>query len=96
MPTRGSDKHLDILPESPGYEHLTIGGVRLPTYNQVLLSYLANVEKLRVDDKMEHEEIVWASCIIVASEVNVHYDKGRILKVTEKSMARKVSGLKKG
>ena len=47
---RGSDTRLGILLETPGPEHLTITGTRLPTYNQVLLYYMVNIEKLRRED----------------------------------------------
>ena len=47
MATRNSDTRLDIILESPGSEHLRISGIRLPTYNQVLLCYLAYCEKFR-------------------------------------------------
>ena len=50
MATRSADSRLSILLESPGQEHLSINGTRLPTHNQVLLCHLSHIEKFRSKD----------------------------------------------
>ena len=48
--TRNSDKRSLIFDEAPGVDHLEITGCRLPTYKQVLLCYISNLEKARAED----------------------------------------------
>ena len=50
MATISSDTRLSILLETPGPQHLSISGTRLPTHNQVLLCYLSHIEKFRRED----------------------------------------------
>ena len=93
MATRGSDSRLDILPETPGTQHLGISGTRLPTYNQVILCYLANFEKLRREDSTRQNEITVTVVQVVLKEVLQHYHKSNILTVSERSMEEKVQKL---
>ena len=78
MATRNSDTRLDILLESPGSEHLRISGTRLPTYNQVLLCYLAYCEKFRNEDSTKHAKIYAPSLNAVMEQVSLHYCKANI------------------
>ena len=78
MATRNSDTRLDILLESPGSEHLRISGTRLPTYNQVLLCYLAYCEKFRNEDSTKNAKIYAPSLNAVMEQVSLHYCKDNI------------------
>ena len=95
MSTRSTDPRLGILGETPGCDHLAISGTRLPTYKQVLFSYLANVDKLRREDKSKNEEITWTACKNVVLEVKPHYEKAHVMTVSEKRMTEKVKELNK-
>ena len=53
MQSRFSDKRSIILDVTPGENNQEITGCRLPTYKQVLLCYIANLEKTRADDETE-------------------------------------------
>ena len=77
MSTRSSDTRLDILPETPGSQHQSITGTRLPTYNQVLLCYLAHLEKLRREDVTNNVKLTQLTSNIVVGQVVVlvHYKK---------------------
>ena len=91
MATRCKDSKLDILPESPGEHHLKITGSKLPTYNQVLLCYLAKVNELRLADSSKNTKLSYSAGTYVASEVLKHYEKAHIPTVIEKQVIKKSS-----
>lgn len=90
MATRCKDSKLDILPESPGEHHLKITGSKLPTYNQVLLCYLAKVNELRLADSSKNTKLSYSAGTYVASEVLKHYEKAHIPTVIEKQVIKKI------
>ena len=84
MATRNSDTHLDILLETPGSQHLSISGTRLPTHNQVLLCYLAHCENFRSEDSTKNAKVYAPSLNAVVEQVSLHYCKANI-KLLQKS-----------
>ena len=75
MQSRFSDKRSIILDVTPGEDNKEITGCRLPTYKQLLLCYIANLEKTRSDDETENAKLnkIVAKC--VAKKVLVHLKK---------------------
>ena len=91
MSTRSKNPKLNLLLESPGVEHLEIQGRKLPTYNQVLLCYLAHCEKLRREDKSKQQRIGNAALEPVIYQITLHYAKAGISLISEKDMKYKIS-----
>ena len=81
MATRASDTRLSVLHDTPGTEHLQICGVRLPTYNQVLLCYLAHMDKHRREDKSKMMKLSRLSSNCVVAKVVEHYQKAHIITI---------------
>ena len=65
MQSRFSDKRSIILDVTPGEDNQEITGCRIPTYKQVLLCYIANLEKARADDVTENVKLkkIIAKCV---------------------------------
>ena len=65
MQSRFSDKRSIILDVTPGEDNQEITSCRLPTYKQVLLCYIANLEKARADDKTKTVKLkkIVAKCV---------------------------------
>ena len=80
MATRQADTRLDILLETPGPQHLCISGTRLPTYNQVLLCFLAHCEKFQSSTA----KVYAPSLNAVIEQVSLHYCKANI-KILDKA-----------
>ena len=78
MATRSTDSRLSILLESPGPEHLSIKGTRLPTHNQVLLCYLSHIEKFRSEDNTRQNNCSVPSARATFEQVKIHYLKANI------------------
>ena len=91
---RGSDVILKVLGVSPGFEHRTITGSRFPTYKQVLLCFLANKEKLRIEDVgLKKASLDSHLANFVVDQVASHYKKGGIVTTPLNKMAHKVMSL---
>ena len=75
---RSSDTCFKLIEISPGTEHLEITGCRLPTYEQVLLSYTSNMNKLRSEDASNKQKLKGVVSNIVAQQVLRHYQKAGI------------------
>ena len=90
MATRAKDPKLDILLESPGEEHLNITGSKLPSYNQVLLCYLAKLNQLRNEDSSKNTKLTWTAGKFVTSKVLIHYEKAHIPTIKENTLTRKI------
>ena len=69
METRDRDTSLKLISESPGVEHLSIKGSRLPTYRQVLLCHRANMNKLMMDGAVSSVDVSFYATRIVLNEV---------------------------
>ena len=83
MATRSTDRRLSILLETPGQEHLSIKGTRLPTHNQVLLCHLSYIEKYRSDDNTKQNNCVVPSAKATFEQVKIHYLKANIEMLSE-------------
>ena len=86
MATRGKDKKLDILPESPGDEHLQISGAKLPSYKQILLCYLSKLKQLRNEDLSKNTKLSTTAGKHVACQIIHHYENAHIPTMLEKNM----------
>ena len=93
MATRSSDSRLQILKETPGKQHLHIPGSRLPTYNQVLLCYIAHREKLRLEDSSKMQPVKKLAIKPTINEISLHYNKANIMMVHERTMTQKILAL---
>ena len=89
---RSSSKLTDILSESPSEQHLEIVGSKLPTYEQTLLCFLANLNRLK-SQKHKIPRIRWEAAKAAVSQVLVHYYKAGIPAKNEKSMAKIIEKL---
>ena len=78
MKTRLNDPCLEFLSVSPGPEHLVITGCRLPTYEQVLLCFLANVQKESSSKDLKNVPVKRKAASSTALEALVHYDKSKV------------------
>ena len=76
--SRTNDFDIQLLGESPGYHHSKISGSKLPTYKQVLLCYLANMNTLNLKMTGKREKIKVCAMKIVIEEVVQHYKKAGI------------------
>ena len=82
--TRTNDPRHFILNQTPGIEHIEIAGARLPTQEQVLLSYMARMDQQPEGKKCQRTVInaiidnIAKLCEISNNQINV---KG---KTTEK------------
>ena len=93
MATRKSDKLLFMLNESPGPEHLSITGLKLPTYKQVLLSFLANLNHFRTTDPTKNLSLRHEVSVIIINQIKVIYAKSGIPVLGDRSLRRKVLDL---
>ena len=75
---RSSDTCIKLIEISPGTEHLEITGCRLPTYEQVLLSYMSNMNKIRSENASNKQKLKGVVSNIVAQQVLRHYQKAGI------------------
>ena len=75
---RSSDTCFKLIEISPGTEHLEITGCRLPTYEQVLLSYMSNMNKIRSENASNKQKLKGVVSNIVAQQVLRHYQKAGI------------------
>ena len=89
---RSSNKFKNILSQSPSDEHLQIKGSKLPTHEQVLLCFLANLKKLK-DEKSKVTRVKWEAAKKVVAQVLIHYNKAGIKTKDEKNMAKIIEQL---
>ena len=75
---RSSDTCFKLIEISPGTEHLEITGCRLPTYEQVLLSYMSNMNKIRSENASNKQKLKGVVSNIEAQQVLRHYQKAGI------------------
>ena len=75
---RSSDTCFKLIEISPGTEHLEITGCRLPTYEQVLLSYMSNMNKIRSENASNKQKLKGVVSNIKAQQVLRHYQKAGI------------------
>ena len=75
---RNGNSRLNVLQSSPGEKHLEISGNKLPTYEQVLLSYMATMEKMRSQDPTKNSKLTNVVLNTVYQKVLVHYKKANI------------------
>ena len=78
MKSRLSDKRILVLDESPGVQHLTINGSRLPTYKQVLLCYISNMENFTKKNENKGKKLQRSVAKIVVNVVSPHFRKGKL------------------
>ena len=90
--TRSNDTCLQILEESPGPQHLEISGNKLPNGSQVLLCYIANLEKSRREGEKNKCQKRVASRI-VASQIALHYAKADIPIISDGNVCIKIEDL---
>ena len=93
MATRSADSRLSILLESPGQEHLSINGTRLPTHNQVLLCHLSHIEKFRSKDNTRQNNCSVPSARATFEQVKIHYIKANIEMLSEHQCISKITHL---
>ena len=91
--TRNSDKRSLIFDEAPGVDHLEITGCRLPTYKQVLLCYISNLEKARAEDTSKKCKLKHLVAKVVVEKVLVHYKKAGIKTKQEQTMLANIRSL---
>ena len=85
--SRNKDPRLLVIGESPGTEHLEINGCRLPTYKQVLLCYMALMDRERAVDTNSKLERPVANM--------VHYNKANIETKGQNQLAADIIKLNK-
>ena len=90
--TRSKDTCLQILDDSPGPQHLEITGNKLPNGNQVLLCYIANLEKLRREGVKNKSHKRVASSI-VAKQIALHYAKADVPIRSPDNVCNKIEAL---
>ena len=78
------------MSESVGIEHTTIKGTKLPTAEQVLMCFLANIKKLREEDTTKQKILTNAACHLVIKSVGVQYIKAKIETKAYSSMKRDI------
>ena len=87
------DKSVLILTESPGLEHLTIGGCKLPTFKQVLLCFLANRDRFLQETPGQNKDVRRKTAKVVAQEVMGHYLRASIPCISKLNACNKVEDL---
>ena len=93
--TRSNDLRLIFIGEAPRVHHLQINGCKLPTYSQVLLCYLANIDKLKMEDPTKQKKLGRLAANLTVKQVIPHYHKSKIFTIAENKMADKILALVK-
>ena len=82
---RSTSAHFGVLSTSPCEEHLEIEGSKLPTYEQIILCYLAHLKKIKETNTKETNRVRWEVAKTVVEKVLIHYRKsGIVTKATNK------------
>ena len=89
MTTRSTDSLL----ESPGQEHLSIKGTRLPTHKQVLLCHPSHIEKFWSEDNTRQNNCSVPSARATFEQVKIHYIKANIEMLSEQQCISKITHL---
>ena len=92
MSTRGKNKFLQVLPASPGPEHLTISGSKLPSCEQVLLFMLSHKKNLSKSCRGK-SKVIREACKAAMEQIHEHYDNARIKTVSDSSICRRIENL---
>ncbi len=90
---RSADNRLKVLNQSPSSQHMEISGFRLPTYEQVLLCYMAFMKIKRAEEPSGKVTRVVSK--LVVEEVVDHYKKANIATKNEKKCAEAIEKLNK-
>ena len=90
MATRSNDKSFLILCESPGPEYLTLKGLKLPTNQQIILCFLANLHALRQDDTKRQEPLRVLAATKVTEQILLVYSKADIPVLSERRIRAKI------
>jgi len=94
MTTRSLNTRSSILPTLPDESNQKIAGTRLPTYQQVLLCFLATMDKQREVNKSKYNQKLVRLCAnSVVDEVLSHYNNAKIALIQKHKMAEKVEAL---
>ena len=88
--SRSSNTNIRILSVSPGLEHLQISGCKLPTYEQVLLCFLAHLKHMRESNVSRQNKLIWKAAEIVKDNVIYHYKKANIDHFTDINLCRAI------
>ena len=92
MSTRSSDKFLQVLPVSPGHDHLEISGSKLPSHEQVLLCVLSHMKILSKSHLGKRKAVREASKAAM-EQVHVHYNNAKIMTLSNSQICRKIENL---
>ena len=79
---RCSNTNVQLLSVEPGPAHLEISGCKLPTYEQVLLCFLAHLRSTRENVSWQNK-VIWRTAEAVKEKVLDHYRKANIKHVSE-------------
>ena len=90
---RSTDNCLKILEKSHGIEHLNITGSRLPTYEQVLMCYMSNMEKYRAEDVSKNSKLTREVSKVVVDKILIHSQKAGIDTKAHHKMAEDVENI---
>jgi hypothetical protein len=93
MTTRSKNKYAFIFPEKIDKTHKIIGGSKLPTYKQVLMSFLAWKEWYKDNDSTKKLPLLRNAANSTVEQVQTHYTKARIPTLQSHKMAERVEEL---
>ena len=93
MATKSTGILLTILPEKLGIEDLQIHKTKLPTHLQVILCYMALLEKVRQEDETKQKKLYHFAATFVVKEILPHYQKSQMKTIHEHKMAEKILAL---
>ena len=88
---RNHDQYSDILSMSVGIEHLKISGCKLPTYEQVLLCFLAHLKNAKENSLQSRPKLLAAKAAV--AEALIHYKKARIAVKSQRNLCKDVEKL---
>ena len=78
MATQSSNTTLQLLTVSPRDNYLDMKGNKLPTYQQVLLCFLAHLKRARKEDNSRQQKYVYKKEYIGKDQVVFQYGKANI------------------
>ena len=90
MLTRSKNTKLNLLQETPGSQHLSIEGRKLPTYRQILLCFIAHRDKLRREDGSKRLRINTLASNAVIEQIEHHYNHANISLIPYKYIHRRI------
>ena len=89
-PTRSWNTKLNLLQETPGSQHLSIEGRKLPTYRQIMLCFIAHRDKLRQEDGSKRLRINTLASNIVIDQIEHHYNNANMSLIPHKYIHRRI------